>query len=110
MATKSHALKVEVGTIDCPVCNMNIPVRKSTDTGTLHYPCMWCQNPGYAPAGTKAHTIIGSKLTPIAGAVDEAVRAPEPAPAPPAAKPPAPTPTPPAAKKPASIWHGLGAA
>lgn len=104
MATKDKALKVDAGTMACPLCGENIPVRRSLDTNTLHYPCTWCGNPGYAQKGTKAHGIIAGKLTPVADAVAEVVRAPAPAPT------AAPVPPPPAAKKPASIWHGLGAA
>lgn len=105
MATKDKALKVDAGTMGCPLCGENIPVRRSTDTGTIHYPCMWCGNPGYAQKGTKAHGIIAAKLTPVAGAVAEVVRQASPAPTPPTAS----TVAKPATKTPASFWHGLGA-
>jgi hypothetical protein len=104
MATKDKTLKVEAGTMACPICEQTIPVRMSTDTGTIHYPCMWCGNPGYAQRGTKAHQIISARLTPLAAAVKEVAQTKAPAPGP----APAPTPAAPAAKKPASIWHGLG--
>lgn len=62
MATE---IKKRIGTVPCPVCGTICAV-KINGRDTLNYVChSGCDNPGWAKAGTEAHRIIMSRMTPL---------------------------------------------
>jgi hypothetical protein len=68
--------KAQIGTMECLCCGEKIPVRKA-ENGTLNFSCNWCEFPGYAKAGTDAHSHIMSRVN----LLDVPAPAPEPVPA-----------------------------
>jgi hypothetical protein len=50
-----------IGTIGCYSCSKEVPVKQS-ESGTLSFPCPWCDFPAYAKVGTEAHTIAAGRM------------------------------------------------
>lgn len=95
--------KRQVGTIACICCRHDVPVKTATGNPaeTLSFSCPWCDFPGYAKAGTRAHEIVSKVVrwdAPVKGSQKPAQNPPQEPPAPP----------PPARAAAGSMFHDLG--